>query len=125
MARKFYKHKLVLDEGFAPRSYFPMLNQRFDVKHIKDDFKQIGLPDDKVYEFAVKLKRLIVTYNAKDFKRLASKSKETGVIGVSPTTSYSIVDKKLTSLLTKSTPNALQGKFTNLFQPEYQREEAA
>jgi Domain of unknown function (DUF5615) len=118
MTRKFYKHKLLLDEGFPPRSYFPMLNHRFDVKHIKSDLKQIGLPDDKVYAFGIQLRRLIVTYNEKDFKPLAPQSKETGVIGVTPTTPYAVVDKKLTALLTKSSENAPRGKFTVLLQTE-------
>jgi hypothetical protein len=39
---------LLLDEGFPPRSYFPMLNERFDVKHVKTDLRKIGLPDEKV-----------------------------------------------------------------------------
>src|SRR5579883_1814123 len=112
MAHKFYKHKLLLDEGFPPRSYFPMLNQRFDVKHIKSDLKKIGLPDPAIYELAVQFGRLIVTYNDKDFRPLAPKSEKTGVIGVPPTTPYSIVDKKLTALLTKSSVNALYGKYT-------------
>ncbi len=62
MVHTFYKHKLLLDEGFPPRMYFPRLNERFDVKHIKTDFRKIGLPDAEVYAFAVMLKRLIVTY---------------------------------------------------------------
>jgi hypothetical protein len=49
MVRTFYKHKLLFDEGFPPRWYFPRLNERFDVKHIKDDFRKIGLPDSEVY----------------------------------------------------------------------------
>lgn len=120
MAHKFYKHKLLLDEGFPPRSYFPMLNQRFDVKHIKTDLRKIGLPDNEIYALAVQLGRLIVTYNDKDFKPLAPASKETGVIGVPPTTPYPTVDKKLTALLTKSSMKALQGKYTALLQTEKQ-----
>ena len=65
---------------------FPMLNHRFDVKHVKNDLKHIGLPDEKVYAPAAQLKRLIVTYNEKHFKPLAPQSKDTGVIGVTPTT---------------------------------------
>lgn len=114
MTRRLYKHKLLLDEGFPPRYYFPNLNQRFDVKHIKNDLKKIGLPDYEVYEIAIKLKRLIVTYNTKDFKQLASKSKEAGVIGVSPLMPYYQIDNKLISLLTKSTKNTLKGKYTSL-----------
>lgn len=74
-----------------------MLNQRFDVKHIKNDLKHIGLPDEHVYALARQLKRLIVAYNEKDFKPLAPQSKDTGVIGVTPTTPYATVDKKLTA----------------------------
>ena len=114
MTSRFYKHKVLLDEGFPPRIYFPRLNQRFDVKHVKSDLKKIGLPDREVYSLAAEQKRLIVTYNTKDFKRLADASKETGVIGVSALMSYSHIDNKLTSLLTKRSSNALYGKFTNL-----------
>ena len=114
MVRTFYKHKLLLDEGFPPRWYFPRLNERFDVKHIKDDFRKIGLPDTEVYAFARESKRLIVTYNAKDFRRLANNSKETGVIGVPALMPYYQIDNKLTSLLTNSSPNALQGTYTAL-----------
>src|SRR5437588_1143964 len=114
MVHKFYKHKLLLDEGFPPRWYFPRLNERFDVKHIKDDFRKIGLPDTEVYAYAMQEKRLIVTYNAKDFRGLAHNSKETGVIGVPALMLYHHIDNKITSLLTKSSPNALQGKYTAL-----------
>jgi tripartite-type tricarboxylate transporter receptor subunit TctC len=75
-----------------------MLNQRFDVKHIKDDFKLIGLPDTAVHAVAVKMNRLIVTYNAKDFRPLAQTRKETGVIGVSALMSYDHIDKKLATI---------------------------
>ncbi len=112
MAHRLYKHKLLLDEGFPPRSYFPMLNERFDIKHVKTDLKKIGLPDTQVYALAVKLKRLVVTYNAKHFKQLAANSKDSGIIAVSATAPYELIDKKLTSLLTKSTPNTLQGNNT-------------
>jgi hypothetical protein len=105
---------LLLDEGFPPRLYFPRLNERFDVKHVKDDYRKIGLPDTEVYSLAMQLKRLIVTYNAKDFRRLAHNSKETGVIGVPALMSYYHIDNKLTYLLTNSSPNALQGKYTAL-----------
>lgn len=103
-----------MDEGFPPRLYFPRLNERFDVKHIKTDFKKIGLPDTEVYAFARESKRLIVTYNAKDFRRLAHNSKETGIIGVPALMLYYHIDNKLTSLLTNSSPHALQGKYTAL-----------
>jgi hypothetical protein len=114
MTHRYFKHKLLLDEGFPPRSYFPNVNQRFDIKHVKDDLRKIGLSDEEVYALAVQLKRLIVTYNAKDFRRLAGNSQDTSVIGVGALTPYHHIDTKLTSLLTKSSPTALQGKYTAL-----------
>jgi hypothetical protein len=57
---------------------------------------------------------LIITYNAKDCRPLATKSKAIGVIGVSALMPYAHIDTKLTSLLTNSTPNALLGKYTAL-----------
>ena len=71
-----------------------------------------GFP--QVYALAVQLPRIVVTYNAKDFRRLAHNSKETGVIGVPALMLYHHIDNKLTSLLTHSTPNALLGKYTAL-----------
>jgi hypothetical protein len=114
MTSRFYKHKVLLDEGFPPRIYFPRVNQRFDVKHVKHDLGKISLPDEKVYALAAAQKRLIVTYNAKDFRRLAANSTDTGVIGVSALMPYAHVDNKLTALLTKSRQAALYGKYTAL-----------
>lgn len=114
MVQRFHKYKLLLDEGFYRRHRLPQLNQRHDIKHITGDFKKEGLSDPKVYEFARKHKRLIITYNEKDFRNLAVKSKDTGVIGISENLSAKQIDTKLTALLNKSRPNDLFGKFTPL-----------
>ncbi len=74
----------------------------------------IGLLDEEVYAIAASSKRLIITYNAKDFRKLAHDSNNTGIIGVSSLMPYYQIDNKLTSLLTKSTQNALYGKYTPL-----------
>lgn len=112
MARKFHKHKLLLDEGFPIRSYFPRLNSRFDIKHITEDFGKASLSDKQVHHFAAEHDRIIVTLNIKDFKPLAPESKATGVIDVSANLSVDRIDKKLTSLLNKATKNQLLGKLT-------------
>src|SRR3990167_6971904 len=114
MVKKFYKHKLLRDENFPVRSYFPTLNQRYDLKHIVEDFDRAGLSDPKVYKLAQKEDRLVVTYNIKDFEKLAAKNMETGVIGVSHNLSLEQLDKKLTSLLNKSTRKSLLGKLTTI-----------
>ncbi len=113
--KRFYKHKLLLDENFPTRKDFPILNRRFDVKHISADFNITGLPDPEVYDLACKLGRLIVTRNIKDFKQLAQQSLKTGVIGISPNfAAFGQIDKKLTALLNKSTKKSLFGKLTTI-----------
>lgn len=112
MARKFHRHKLLLDEGFPIRSYFPLLNSRFDIKHITRDFKKVGLSDSQVHLFAAEHDRIVVTLNIKDFKPLAPTNKTTGVIGVSANLSFEQTDKKLAALLNRSTKKQLLGKLT-------------
>ena len=114
MPRKYYKFKLLLDENMPPRQRFPRLNNRFAVKHIRDDLNQSGLKDQPVYTLASKLNRLIITFNGDDFINMVDKSTETGVINISTNLRYEQIDTKLTSLLTKSSPRTFYGRFTDL-----------
>ena len=114
MAKRFHKHKLLLDENVAERTYFPLLNKRFDVKHIAMDLKLESLPDPKVFALAERENRLLITYNSKDFVRLVAGSTQTGIIGLSANLPPKQVDKKLTALLIKSGPKILFGKLTNI-----------
>lgn len=114
MTKRFYKHKLLLDENFPVRSYFPKLNSKHDIKHITADLNLASLPDPKVYKFAQKKGRIIVTYNIKDFASLVENDTITGVIGISPSLPPEQVDIKLTALLNKSTKKSLLGKITKL-----------
>lgn len=107
----FHKFKLLLDEGLPPRNRLPRVNARYDIKHIRDDLKFVGLPDEKVYKHAVKLKRLLVVFNVKDYKELAEQNKETGIIGISQNLPFEQIDKKLNALLSKSKPHDVFGKF--------------
>jgi predicted nuclease of predicted toxin-antitoxin system len=114
MPKRFYKHKLLLDENMPIRQDFPLPNELFDVKHIRDDLHKEGLLDPQVYDLAVQLQRLVVTYNVKHFRKLASQSPNSGVIGVSAHLSFQQIDTKLTALLIKSSEKALASKFTSL-----------
>jgi predicted nuclease of predicted toxin-antitoxin system len=114
MAPRFYKYKLLLDEGFYRRHRLPRLDQRYDVKHITGDLHEEGLSDAEVYEIARKDNRIVVTYNEKDFRKLAGKSLESGVIGISDNMTAKQIDTKLIALLRKSKPKDLFGKFTPL-----------
>jgi predicted nuclease of predicted toxin-antitoxin system len=110
MLKRFYKHKLLLDENMPTRQDFPHLNKLFDVKHIRDDLHKDGLDDPQVYDLAVTLKRLVVTYNIKDFRKLAAQSLNSGVIGISAHLTFQQIDTKLTALLVKSSEKALAGR---------------
>jgi len=114
MVHHFYKHKLLLDKNMPPRLEFPRLTGLFDVKHVRDDLNSAGLPDLQVYALTVKLQRLIVTFNARDFKALATRSQDTGIIGVSANLSSHQIDTKLTALLVRSSAKALLGKLTSI-----------
>lgn len=114
MTKRFYKHKLLLDENFPVRSSFPTLNKHFNVKHVAMDLHSAGLSDPEVYELARREKRLLITYNTKDFVNLVKKEKDTGVIGVSANLPLEQVDKKLTALIIKAGPKRLLGKLTRL-----------
>lgn len=111
MSRKYHKYKFLLDENFLERSRLLLLNSRYNIKHIKSDFKLIGLTDPEVHTFAAKEKRVIITFNDKDFANLASKNPKSGVIGVSTNMTADHIDKKLASLLRKTKPNEIYGKF--------------
>jgi predicted nuclease of predicted toxin-antitoxin system len=113
MTRRFFKHKILLDENVYSRSKFPILNSLFDVKHITEDYNQAGLKDPQVYKLAVKEGRILVTFNTKDFRELATTSQKIGVIGLSIMTP-NVADKKLTALFRKSTTKFLLGKLTTL-----------
>ena len=114
MPKKFHKYKLLLDENMPARTKFPRLNSRYDLKHIRDDFHFTGMLDPQVYAFAQREDRLILTLNGDDFKDLAGKSKATGIVFLSDNLIDERIDSKLTALLSKSTPNALYGKFTTI-----------
>jgi hypothetical protein len=52
MPPKFYKHKLLLDEGLFKRQSFPRINSRYNLKHIEHDLHKGGVSDNEVYEIA-------------------------------------------------------------------------
>lgn len=117
MPPKFYKHKLLLDEGIFSRQSLKRINARYDLKHIKHDLHKGGITDREVYKIAQQQKRIILTYNIKDFKILAKQSKETGIIGVTHDLTPDQLDSRLNSLLSKSTEKSFYGKYTALSKP--------
>ncbi len=76
--------------------------------------KKGGVTDQEVYEIGRKQKRIIVTYNIEDFKKLIKQSKETGVIGVTQRLTSEQLDTRLNSLLSKSSEKSFYGKYTPL-----------
>jgi len=96
------------------RLKFPRVNSRHDLKHLRDDFHITGIADPHVYEFARKEGRLILTFNGEDYRELALKSRDTGIIFLSDNLTDERIDSKLNALLSKLTPNLLFGKFTTV-----------
>lgn len=114
MPRKFYKHKLLLDEGFHLRNRLPLTNSRFNIKHVSADYNLSSLPDTAVYELAKQENRLVVTFNIKDFIKLIATEDKAGVIGISTNLSTEQIDKKLNSLLVRSKKESLLGKLSTI-----------
>src|SRR3712207_978664 len=111
MTRRFYKDKLLLDENMSFRRLFPKLNRKNDVKHVTEDLQKSGIADSEVYELAVSLNRLIITFNYKHFLRFVKKSPQAGIIGISGNLSESQMDTKLVAFLKKQSPQSLYGAF--------------
>ena len=112
--RKFYRHKLLLDEQFPSKSFFPRTNSRFNLKHIVGDYHQGGLSDLEIYKMGIKEKRLIVTLNIRHFQKLVNHTDETGIIGISGNLKFDQIDKKLSSLLLKFSEKELWGKLIKI-----------
>jgi hypothetical protein len=123
MPKRFYKHKILLDEQVSPRQYFPRLNEHFDVKHIKHDMHLGGLPDPDVYQLALSQGRIILTKNVKDFRPLLREDSP-GIIGIPETWALSQVDSKLTALLMKHGPAYFRGRYCPLAAEEPTRQAA-
>ena len=109
-SRKVPKPKLLLDEGFPPRSTYKQSNQYCDIKHISHDFKLGGADDDQVYDFACSQKRILATFNTKHFRSKLSDESVT-IVGVSMKITADELDKKLLKLLRNLKPTDALGKF--------------
>ena len=111
MPKGFYKHKILLDENMPQRFRLPLLNEQFEVKHLRDDLGKGQLVDPEVYELAVKERLVIVTYNIKDFRPMSGTKKDAGIIGAPDRLPIKQLDTKLCALLKHLRPNALRGRY--------------
>lgn len=114
MSPRFHRHKLLLDEGLYPRKSLPRINNRHDVKHIKHDFHLGGIKDEEIYKMAVKQKRIIITYNTRDFKKMARYSSDSGIIGVSQGLTPDQLDTRFNAILSKNLRKTFYRKYTPL-----------
>ena len=113
MPKRFCKHRTLLDEHLYHRRVYPLLNERFDVKHIRDDLHLDGLPDPQVYELARKQERILLTTNVKDFRPLL-RDDCPGIIGIPDAWLPARIDSKLTALLMHHGPNYFRGRYRSL-----------
>lgn len=110
MPKRFYKHKTLLDEHLLHWRLYPLLNEHFDVKHIRDDLHLGGLPYPEVYALAVSQGRIILTQNVTDFRALL-RDDSPGIIGIPEAWSNHRIDSKLTALLMRHGPNYFRGRY--------------
>jgi len=94
------KYKLLLDEGLSPKNRYKNLNNYFDVKHIKHDLKKGAISDNEVYKCTTNEKRILVTFNIKDFNNLVKLNKPS-IIALSVNLTNDQADKKTFKLLKK------------------------
>lgn len=113
MRKRFYKHKILLDEHLYHRRAYPKLNEHFDVKHIEGDLRLGGTDDQPLHELAVKQGRIILTRNVKHFRHLL-RDDTPGVIGIPGTWSPALLDTKLSALLMRHGPNYFRGRLIPL-----------
>jgi len=109
MAKRLYKHKLLLDEHLHPRQMLSRLNQIFDVKHIEHDLRLGGIDDSSLYALANEQGRVVVTSNAKDFRLLVKKG-DPGVIIIPSTWEAEKIDTKLVAFLKQHGRNFFLGR---------------
>lgn len=110
---KGIKFRLLFDENFSPKG-IPTVKQMHDVVYVGR--KMSGATDEEVFAYAVEERRLIVTKDTKEFRRLLKSKGEdrTGIIALSPHASPKKVDKELPKFLSKSKEEDLYGKMKKL-----------
>jgi hypothetical protein len=116
MPKRFYKHKLLLDENMPFRPNLPRLNQHFDVKHIRDDIHHGQIDDLDVYQLGATQGRIVVTFNGTDFRPLIGRldGYEPGVIDIPAGWSAARIDTKLAALLMRHGPTYFAGQYRTL-----------
>jgi hypothetical protein len=114
MSKRYFRHKLLLDENLAPRLQYPRLNEHFDVKHIEHDLRRGGTDDAVVYDLAVSQRRIIVTKNSKHFRPQVGTKDDAGGIAVPPHWTLAQIDGHLAALLMRHGPNYFAGKYRTL-----------
>jgi predicted nuclease of predicted toxin-antitoxin system len=116
MPKRFFKHKILLDENMPSRLLLERLNQHFDVKHIRDDIRHGQIDDPDVYQLAVSQGRIVVTFNGSDFRPLVGTldGHEPGVIDVPAGWAAASIDTKLTALLMRHGPKYFAGHYRTL-----------
>lgn len=109
MPRHPHKFHLLLDENVESRKVFLKLNDFHNVRHLVGDYKKSGINDSQVFELAKHEKRILITYNYKDFHNFPL-TNHVGLIGISRSLTIPEIDKKLMSFLRDKSETDLYGK---------------
>ncbi len=101
------KYKILLDEALSQPTKYKQLNSHYAVVHVGNT-KYQGAKDPIVYRFATIEKRIFITYNLKDFKRLG-KSNTPTILAISPNLTTKETDLKLFKTLRELKSNETTG----------------
>ncbi|MDO8639126.1 MAG: DUF5615 family PIN-like protein [Candidatus Daviesbacteria bacterium] len=114
ISKKKKKFRLLLDSAFARSSAFPNLQKKVNLIHVVWDLKlSPQVEDEEIYQKATNEKRIVLTINFKDFKKLAKEGKA-GVFGVESQLSNEDIDKKVCKFISGKNPQDFIGKATKV-----------
>ncbi|MGW2954824.1 DUF5615 family PIN-like protein [Streptomyces eurythermus] len=114
MPRDPFPHKIALDENMPRCHKLPLLNEAFDVKHVRDDWGLGGSGDRVIYETAARAGRILVTYDRTGYVRLVGTLSDAGVVRVSDLTPLPQLDVELTEFFRRHPPASLREHYVQL-----------
>ncbi|WP_369368829.1 DUF5615 family PIN-like protein [Streptomyces sp. CG4] len=114
MPRDQFPHKIALDENMPRCHKLPLLNEAFDVKHVRDDWGLGGSGDRVIYEAAARAGRVLITYDRTGYIRLVGTLPDAGVIRVSDITPLPQLDAELTEFFKGRPPTSLHQQYVRL-----------
>lgn len=112
--KKKKKFRILLDSAFAKIELFPNLKKKSNLAHAVHN---LGLSsqaeDEEIYQKATSEKRIVLTINFKDFKKLVKVGKS-GIFGIESQMTNQEIDKRVCGFISGKDPEDFIGKATKI-----------